>query len=439
MAAWISAPAKKQPGDLQLLVSDDGFHFHYSIPRSEQVRRAWIEVLDVPAVLDSKPIAIQQNGEFNWEWNHSALKGFETDDDVLALSLWDPDGDTLICEGTVMSAHPGGEVSQITLGGRTKFSPEPRLRTSLVRVVQGTPSFTFDVLGADLTSDTVLHIFPDKGAKCADRRVHTQVLDLSHARVTIDRECLWQPGVLSVSPQSKPESYNDYRAWIYVAGRTSPTLQSVSPLQLRADVMDSQLRLIVRGKGFDKRSQVYAGPSPHNVFFSLDQVVLNTEYVSPTELRAKADPSYGDDPLEKSTHSGLDPLRIWVEGDEKRFEVSEPSDIKIQPIPGQKVRPTDVITSVWPYPIRLMNERSPDELKLTIHGKNFVAENKAVSAWGRSGENERTLRTEFISPTTLHAWLPREYWRKHHIVYRLTIETYSGRRYTTKADTKDDN
>ena len=115
------------------------------------------------------------------------------------------------------------------------------------------------MLFRSLTPDTVLHVFTDKGAKCVDRQVHTQVLDLSHARVTVDRECLWQPGVLSFSPEVHSPSYADYSAC--VASRTSPTLKSVSPLQVRADVMQSQLLLTVRGKGFNEHSQVYAGPS----------------------------------------------------------------------------------------------------------------------------------------------------------------------------------
>jgi hypothetical protein len=253
--SWINAYAKDRAADLKLLVTDGGFHFQYSIARPKEVRRAWIEVLDVPTVLDSKAVAIQSTGEFDWEWNHSALNDYEGEDDTLTLGLWDPDGETWMCEGTVISAHPGGEVSQIRLGGRTNFSPEPRLGTSVVRVAQRSPDFTFDVLGIDLTPNTILHVFADKGAKCTDRQVHTQVLDLTHARVTIDSECLWEPGILSLSTETNPPSYEDYRAWVYVASRSSPMLKSVSPLQLRTDVMQSQLQLILRGGIQDCRFQ----------------------------------------------------------------------------------------------------------------------------------------------------------------------------------------
>src|SRR5262249_42158395 len=136
---------------------------------------------------------------------------------------------------------------------------------------------------------------------------------------------------------------------------------------------------------------------------------------------------------------GLNPLRIWVEGDEKRFELSEFRDVRVQPLPGQRVRPTAVITSVSPLPVRLMTDHSPEELNLTIHGENFIPENKAMAAFGNSAKNQRDLRTEFVSATTLHAWVPRQYWRKHHIVYRLTIETSSGHRYIRKVESKDDN
>jgi hypothetical protein len=99
-------------------------------------------------------------------------------------------------------------------------------------------------------------------------------------------------------------------------------------------------------------------------------------------------------------------LRIRVEGEEKRFELSEFRDLRVQPLPEHRVRPTAVITSVSPFPIRLMNDHSPDELKLTIHGQNFIAQHKAIVAFGNSANNQRTLRTKFVSGTTLQAWVP---------------------------------
>jgi hypothetical protein len=106
-------------GDLQLAVSDHGTHFFYSIPHSEQVRKAWIEVLDRPFILDQKPVAIQANGTLDWKWNRSGLNDYEQPDDNLVVSIWDPNGETLACDPDgVMSSEPGGVVSGATVGAR---------------------------------------------------------------------------------------------------------------------------------------------------------------------------------------------------------------------------------------------------------------------------------------------------------------------------------
>jgi hypothetical protein len=34
--------------------------------------------------------------------------------------------------------------------------------------------------------------------------------------------------------------------------------------------------------------------------------------------------------------------------------------------------------------------------------------------------------------------MPRQYWRKHHIVYRLVVETTDGKQYTARSASEDD-
>jgi hypothetical protein len=48
------------------------------------------------------------------------------------------------------------------------------------------------------------------------------------------------------------------------------------------------------------------------------------------------------------------------------------------------------------------------------------------------------VRSQYISPTMLRAWLPRQFWRKHAVCYRLVVETKEGKRYTSQVDEKDE-
>jgi hypothetical protein len=98
-------------------------------------------------------------------------------------------------------------------------------------------------------------------------------------------------------------------------------------------------------------------------------------------------------------------------------------------------RKTARITSVSPFPIRLMDGRSPAELKLNLRGENFVPENKVVAHFGNIHEE---VRTEYVSLYLMQAWIPRQLWRKHQLRYRLVVETMSGRRYVQQVDDKGD-
>ena len=140
-----------------------------------------------------------------------------------------------------------------------------------------------------------------------------------------------------------------------------------------------------------------------------------------------------------------------MKGNEEKFELSEARDVTVRS-PGEAAtvfqisetdfrrwRPnTAVVTSVSPFPIKLMNEHSPEELKVTIHGENLLAEDKVRFSFGGEVTNDKEVRMEYVSPTMLQAWLPRQLWRKHQIRYRFVVETAAGRRYTRQLDEKDD-
>lgn len=427
-----------------LMVSNGGEHFQYSILHPEAARRAWIEVVDRPIVIDKRAVDVQRYGEFDWHWDRTQINDYEQQDDVLKLGLWDPDGATIYCVDTTMYSQPGGEVFGVTVGGRTKYDLSPAIFTSQVRALQGTPSFSFDVVGADLTDDLELHVFSEKAAKCNDRYVHTDVLDLAHARVTLDSECLLTPGVLFLTTETDPKLYEfGSKVWIHVAGRHSPELRSISPAQVSGEEPQSQLSFVIRGRHFTRSSQVIADYMPSASIGHGPVMHFATEYISPTELHAKADDTFQNYPVSQSVGAnftglrGSNALRIWVEGDENKFELSEPHDVDVLLL-GHKPRNLAIIRSVSPYPIPLMTQHSAEELKVTVHGENFVPDNKVTSVFGFSELNHKTLRTEYVSSTTLQAWIPRQYWRKHKIVFRLVVESVGGKQYSSQDGLKDD-
>ena len=431
------AGGPKRDAELQLVVTKDGEHFQYSIAHPERVLKAWIEVLDRPALIDQKTVEVQASGEFDWEWNW-ALVNEAQDDDQLELGLWDPDGHTLICDGLAIRAQPGGEVAKTIAGGRTSFDPQPELEQAELRVVQGSGDFSFAVTGTDLAPGAKMHIFSDKSGKCTDDFVHTQVIDLAHARVTVLGECFREPGVLFLSANPEAKNFDSDNVWLHVASRTGPKLKTVASAPVSEKERDAQLSLILQGSNFQKDSEVVASYMPSGGIAG-SQIPFDTEYISPTKLRATVTTNE-DDLVGESL--GLDrtgvvdsyALRLWVRGNEEKFELSEARDVPVQLDPGKR-RKLAVISSIEPFPIRLMNEHSPAELKITIHGENFVRENKVMAHYGYLAED---LRTEYVSSSTLRAWIPREHWRKHHVVYRLVVETDKGRRHSREVESKDD-
>jgi hypothetical protein len=443
-----SAQQAKNP-ELQLSVSNYGRHFVYSVAHPESIREAWIEILDRPVLLDKKSVPVQANGTLDWEWDRSPLNFYEQPEDNLELSIWDPNGETIICDiNGMMTAHPGGLVSSTTVGARGRLAQYPRLNPSFVRAAQGGEAITFDVTGEDLGPGTKFQVQAPRGGRCDNRSMHAEVLDFAHARVSVAADCLVRPGILLVSADGDEER----AASVHVASRTSPVLLRVSPSHIPENMCQDQLRLVLRGSGFTEESAVYAGYNPDSLDHMTDQLSLGTEYISPTELRVRVDAYQAED---HEVSAGIAPdekLRIWVKGKEEKFQLSEPYDVTLRPVvthdisfplEGLVLRPlrpkTAVVTSVSPFPIKLMNERSPGELKVTIHGENFVPEDKVRFSFGGQTTNDREVRSEYTSATQLRAWIPRQLWRKHQVSYRLVVETKSGQRYVQRVDDTGDN
>lgn len=433
---------QQAPADPQLYVSNYGKRFVYFLPHPEQVRAAWIEIVDRPLLLDKKAVTIQANGAIDWEWDRSTLNDYEQPEDNLWLSIWDPNGETVTCDvNTVMSSQPGGIVTGATVGARQELTPMPVLYGTWMRAAQGSPSLTVNAMGRDLGPSAKFQVDASRGGRCGPENLHVHVLNLGHATITLDGDCLQKAGILRITT----ENDTGYGVNVHVASRTSPVLQSVSPSTLPDDLPQNDLKLVLRGDGFTKDSKVFAGYDPDANDFQRVQMWLETEYVSPTKLRAHVD---GTQPQQDTVAQPEgENLRLWVTGNEEKFELSRPFDVKLRPtgkpLPDGRLSEADFrrwkpktaeIISVSPFPIRLMDEHSPEEQEVTIRGESFSPQDKVHFSFGNNANNDKEVRTQYVSPTMMQAWLPRQFWRKHAVYYRLVVVTTDGKRYIREVE-----
>ena len=178
-----------------------------------------------------------------------------------------------------MTSNPGGIVTGATVGARQQFRPISALASSWVRASQDGVPITFDVMGTDLGPSSKFRIDTSKGGRCGQQSLHARVLNLAHARITLDADCLQKAGVLRITTLNDPEN----GATVHVASRTSPSLESVTPSSLPDDLRQDQMRLVLRGRGFTKDSAAFAGYDPNGNDFQKVQLWLETEYVSSTD------------------------------------------------------------------------------------------------------------------------------------------------------------
>jgi hypothetical protein len=432
-------------GELQFAVSDHGKHFFYSIPHPEQIRQAWIEVLDRPLLLDQKPVAIQANGTLDWEWNRTALNDYEQPDDNLVVSIWDPNGESLMCDPDgVMTSQPGGRFRAPRLVDAINSLLCRDLAIAGYGQRKEAERLPWTWWG-DLSPRTKFHIDASRGGRCTQQNMRARVLDFAHARITLSSVCLQRPGILLVTTSN----YTDDGAAVHIASRASPRLDSVLPSSLPDNLKEDKLRLVLRGRGFTKDSIIHAGYDPDGDDFQTSQLLLGTQYLSPTELWAHVDMVHSKDATVAQPPG--EKLRLWVKGNEEKFELSRPFDVTLRPtrdsLPSLRLSDADfrrwkpktaLVTSVFPFPIGLMNEYGPKELEVSIRGENFSSQDKVFFSFGSNLNNDKEERSEYVSPTMLRAWLPRQFWRKHAVCYRLVVETKEGKLYTRQVDEKDE-
>jgi hypothetical protein len=208
---------------------------------------------------------------------------------------------------------------------------------------------------------------------------------------------------------------------LYVASKDSPVISSVEPPSVLSDAAkNDDVEVTVRGRGFTKESRAVFGTAS-TVDMGLGRG--DADFVSSRELQAKI-PYYL---LTVGPFASNEPIRVWVT-DDNTLKVSEPVEIQVSPAPAQKVAPkAAAINSITPFPIPLMDAHSPKYQIVDIEGENFRPDDRVEAVRDPDSPGQYTpLKTEFISETKLRAWLPREFWRKHQLSYRLLLKTATG-------------
>jgi hypothetical protein len=232
--------------------------------------------------------------------------------------------------------------------------------------------------------------------------------------VTMPSDLMDKPGVFTAYARDSWEGNQAYfqppsGQKIIVASRDSPAIDSVEPQALSC--CGSDATVVLRGRGFTPHSEVKV---EDNNYWSHD-----ITFVSPTELRV-AIPA--DELTDASGgYTRATPLMLSVTNDP--FHFSNSLAVRVMPSAKFKRQPLDaVINAIAPYPVPLMDFRSPQFRTLEINGDNFRPDD--VVTYG-NGDRTR-LKTQYLSPHHLRAWLPRELWRKHLLSFRLVVETPTG-------------
>lgn len=420
----------------QSLPPDYMQHLRYMISRTKGVKAAWIEVWDRPKRLSRMIAPVKTEGEAPCEGCNTA----EETPAELNLAIFDA-AVPLDCYENCTGLPHGGYVSEVFAGKKPVESSgndvfpdylleEPHLAGGPLRFVEGSGAADVIFYGRDIIPTTRVYLTDgeDTWQKGDDSLSYlsSTTLDLRLIRATIPKEFFAKPGVLEASAldaweKDKPGLFPNKKSHaaevkIIVVGRNSPTLDAIEPDSLPADAIDltedKKISIVLHGSGFTKDSDVALGSEPT----SMSSFTADVTYVSPLELHAQI-------PASALKNAKYVPLRISVVNDHLHF--SAPQLLRV--LPGPKFNPAPVpalIRSMTPYPVPMMDYQSPPFLELQIKGDNFRP-NDVVGY--RYNYFERTkIRTQYVSPHELKAWLPRDTWRKHRLSFRLVIQTTAG-------------
>jgi hypothetical protein len=390
----------------------------YQLADPKAFSTAWIEVWDRPKLLFRTEVPVKRQGRIVW-----APKDEMADTPyALEISVHDPEVTDLTNDSRVLIGSPGP-----VEGGAV-----PELLPETVILEEGGDSPYVTSKGKDLGEHNTLILLMEQESPqtwIAREYLPAVLADLEHVRVQIPSGYLSNPTVL----QLEAKRVGDDAAFpvgsqvgggfnfttIYVMSKDRPLFSTIEPSEVSAADAKDGVTVRILGSGFTTESQVLTSFQVH---IGHDRDALKPFFIDSRELQVTI-PSY----LLLAATSSLDShVQLWVRnGDDQH--VSDPQTLRLLPtaefpLAGAQ-RPSIVSTS--PYPVPLMDYRSPAFTLLKIYGENFRKGDNVVAANGDSHWDGK-LRTEFISPQELNAWLPRELWRHHRLSFRLTALTSNG-------------
>jgi hypothetical protein len=434
----------------QLRIQQDWVQYtlEYQVSGPAQIKGAWIEVWDRPQLLLRQQVSVA-GGKMLWQDDTDAPPK------RLEIALLDPDyKPEYIC---IDNCDPEDlkktfPTSNLVVGiGPDGDPPYPELQMQSARVLAGSAGLETVLKGIYLNpADRLLvaEFNPVKRTYNHLQFLPFEFLDLWHLKVAVPSFLLQQPRILvfgvmlpaedgreqepvfdGTSKSWLPGPSSDYNASLVVAQPQSPAIERLEPKELRADADEFQsasgteaqpsyseehgVHVRVQGQGFDRDSQVFTGADP----FSGQR--LPTEFVSPHEIRFW---------LESSKFKGLAGYTaiFWVTNQNESCAISNPVTFNILPAVGTPppVLGGDILVTE-PYPIPLIRQDGPKEMEFVVRGKNFRP-NVTVVAGNDGGGVSTNLKTLFVSPEELHAWLPQTMWRVHRLSFRFVVQTEKG-------------
>lgn len=393
-ASQVAQKTCKGGSKIALEISYDGssaiFTYHLSEPKSFSAAR--VEVWDRPLRLSMIPVPVRKEGEIEW----APKKDPSDTPSELLIAVVDP---TAI----------GRTISEVLIGmTRDAGGPSPSFPKQSFTLEEGGGSSDLTIQGTILgpTTEFSLREQEAPGTWIQRESLTGTLTDLQHTRVQIPSGYLSRPTILELGSMT-----------VRVLSKDRPVLTGIDPTELSADSMADSAIIRLFGSGFDRESRALTAFED-----DLPDFATKTLYISPTELQVKVDPSYLG--LDSGSRSA-DRIQFRVRnGDD--LHVSDPQELRVLPTADHPFRSKSVpvITSTSPYPVPLMDSRSPDFLAVTVYGDNFRKDEYVVL---NNGDVRGTkLKMEYVSPQELHVLIPRELWKDHRMSYRLITQTAAG-------------
>lgn len=425
----------------------------YHIPDPSSVSVAWIELWARPKRYRSVQVPVEIDGKILLERPHIP----EVDDrpSEISIGMFDAEliGDCIDfgCE----KIRPGYVVSETTLGRELGLQiPRPLVKGDAIRIVEGSESTEVVLTGTDLmpTTRILLIEYRSESTPSWVPRVwlKTDLVDLTHVRVTIPKEELNRAAILGTLAVPGDDSDGGFQAAkpyldsmtqydrlrqnkydglnpggldiqsIVVASKDSPVLTSIEPGTI--PFPNQELTVTVRGGAFTPKSRVVLWDLQSGLTYGGQPV----EFVSSEELHIRWPASQ----LIHDRYGPSGPMSIWVIQDD-RFRVSEkssigfttPKNLKPNPLPAK-------INSISPYPLPYTDYRSPQQLALIIYGEHFRRDDRIIAT---IDSKQKKLESLYVSEHEFHAWLPRKLWYSPVVTYRLVIQN-APRRCSVEID-----